>query len=168
MRTCLITDTTQCSTALYAVPCRAVRRRTLCEHGLTLDSADLIMVFHDWDWYTWLLIGGLLTFTTELRDCPPVKACLRCTKRKTACVPVIALYKVAFTLRAALRSGPLRGTAQRRAAPRSAAQRRAALRSAARRCAASRSAARHCTALPIIYLCKSYANEVNNVCVHGP
>jgi len=74
----------------------------------------------------------------------------------------LQVCKAAFTLRAALRSGALRGTAQRRAAPRSAAQRRAALRSVARCCAASRSAARHCAALPASYLCKSYANEVNN------
>jgi len=45
----------------------------------------------------------------------------------------------------------LRTAAQRRATPRSAAKRRAVLRSVAR-----------CDALPAIYLCKSYANEVNN------
>jgi len=61
---------------------------------------------------------------------------------------------------AAVRSGALRGSAQRRATPRSAAQRRAVLRSVARRCAACD--ARHCAALPAIYLCKSYANEVSN------
>jgi len=63
---------------------------------------------------------------------------------------------------AAVRSAALRGTARRPAVPRSAAQHRATLRSVARRCAASRSAARHCAALPAIYLCKSYANVVNN------
>jgi len=47
-------------------------------------------------------------------------------------------------------------------AQRCVAVRSAALRSTARRCAAPRSAARHCAALPAIYLCKSYANVVNN------
>jgi len=85
------------------------------------------------------------------------------------CVDIGKLSSI-HTARSALRSGALRGTAQRRArrvarrcaVPRRAAQRRAALRSVARRRAASHSAARHCAALPAICLCKSYANEVNN------